>query len=414
LPSRFFAWIFCRLMTPFLIFASLLVLVVLALLVPPLWRGRQGSSDGAQRKESNLAIFRSQLAELEREKAEGELDEKDFAQAREELQRRLLDEVADDQAAKPAARTLPSRKTAIILTIVLPLLASAGYLTLGNFRALDPLAVAQQAKMTPEQIVAMVDKLAQRLQDNPGDAEGWMMLGRSYKMLNRPAEAAQAYAKIEAALGDDPDFLTDYADLLAMLSGGDLRGKPLALINKALHIDPNHVLALWLAGTAAFDSRDFAGAVVLWERARNILPPDSEDAAMLNDSIATAKNRMDVKSDLGKAISGTVELAKSIAAQTAPSDTVFIFARPTDGTRTPLAVAKLHVADLPYTFTLDDSSAIMGDKKISGQTQVIVEVRTSQTGNAIAQDGDLQSKPVTVRVGEKKLKLVIDQIVKRP
>jgi cytochrome c-type biogenesis protein CcmH len=267
--------------------------------------------------------------------------------------------------------------------------------------------------MTAEKIQGMVVGLAEKLKANPDDAQGWLMLGRSYKMLGRNVEAAEAYGKGEPAMAEDPDMLTDYADLLAMLAGGSLDGKPLALINKALHVDPDHVLALWLAGTASFNRRDYADAAVFWERAVSLLPEGSEDGRMLSESVAEAKRRSGVKIDPAKSVAGRVELAPAMKARVDPGDTVFIFARPTDGTRVPLAVAKVRVSDLPYAFVLDDGSAVMSDKRISGQTSVTVEARVSKSGNAVARDGDLQSKAVTVRVGERKLKLVVDQVIAR-
>ena len=400
-------------MTIFILFSALIVAVALILLVRPLWRGSPAVVAPAERKEANLAIFRDQLAELEREKAEGTLAEAEFEQAQRELRRRLLEEIPADGDDTVAAVRGASRKTAIVVAVLLPLLAIGGYVLLGKPQALDPLATVQPATMTPEKIQSMVAGLAEKLKANPDDAQGWLMLGRSYKMLGRNAEAAEAYGKGEAAMVDDPDMLTDYADLLAMLAGGSLDGKPLALINKALHVDPDHVLALWLAGTASFNRRDYADAAVFWERAVKLLPEESDDGRMLSESVAEAKRRSSVKIDPAKSVAGRVELAPAMKARVDPGDTVFIFARPTDGTRIPLAVAKVRVSDLPYAFVLDDGSAVMSDKRISGQASVTVEARVSKSGNAVARDGDLQSKAVTVRVGERKLKLVIDQPVVR-
>jgi len=398
-------------MTLFILLAALLVLLPLGFVALPLWRGVPAVSSPTVRKEANLAIFRDQMAELEREKLEGSLVEAEFEQAQRELRRRLLEEVPADSADTVPAVGGPSRKAALVVALLLPLLAAGGYRLLGKPQALDPLATVQPGTMTPEKIQGMVASLAERLKANPDDTQGWLMLGRSYKMLGRAAEAAQAYGKAESAMAGDPDLLTDYADLLAMLAGGSLDGKPLALIDQALHLDPDHVLGLWLAGTAAFNRRDYAGAVVFWERAVTQLPEESEDGRMLGESIAEAKRRSAVKLDPAMAVGGRVELAQALKARAAPGDTVFVFARPIEGPRIPLAVAKVRVADLPYTFVLDDTSAVMSDQRISGQSSVTVEARISSSGNAVARDGDLQSKAVTVRVGERKLRLVVDQVV---
>jgi cytochrome c-type biogenesis protein CcmH len=401
------------LMTLFILFAALLVIIPLAYVLLPLWRGAKGAPTSAERKEANLAIFRDQLAELEREKEEGGLAEVDFEQAQRELRRRLLEEIPADSDDTVAAVAGSSRKTALVIALLVPLLAAGTYLLIGKPQALSPLATMPPGQMTPEKIQGMVASLGERLKSNPGDAQGWLMLARSYKSLGRNAEAAEAYGKGESAMEGDPDLLTDYADLLAMLAGGSLDGKPLALINKALHADPDHVLALWLAGTAAYNRRDYPDAVIFWERAVRVLPEGSEDGRMLSESVAEAKRRSNVKIDPAKVVAGRVELAPALAERVSPGDTVFIFARPTDGTRVPLAAIKLRVSDLPFSFVLDDTLAMMPDKVISGQSSVIVEARISRSGNAIAANGDLQSKPATVRVGERKLKLLVDQVVTR-
>lgn len=403
----------------FYLFAAALVIVTLVLLLPPLLRGRKTTPDADRQRAANLTVLRGQMAELEQERSEGLLAEADFEQAKRELQRRLLEEVGP--AAAPVAGQndkLRSRPTAIALLVLLPVLAALGYWTLGTPKALDPLATTRANDITPEQIDQMVAKLAARLEANPDDIQGWAMLAKSYKALGRAQDAANVYGRIEARIGDNPALLVDYADALAMLAGGNLAGKPLALVEQALQLDPQNLFALWLAGTAAFDKKDFTKAIAYWERALSVLPPDAPDRQVLSEGIAEAKrqagSKAESKADPRRAVGGRVELAPALKEQAAADDTVFIFARPLEGSRFPLAVAKLRVADLPYDFVLDDSMAMMAEQQLSSQKQVIVEARISRAGNAIAKAGDLQSKPVTASVGERKLKLRIDQVVGNP
>ena len=142
-------------MTGFIIVAALLVVAVLAILLPPLLptlRRTPRSSGAADRSEANLAIFRDQIKELEREHHDGLLTDADFEQSRSELQRRLLDEVEPPTAE---LTDVPGgRRTALTLLLIIPLAAAAGYALLGNPRALDPLQ--RQASLAPEQIEAMV------------------------------------------------------------------------------------------------------------------------------------------------------------------------------------------------------------------------------------------------------------------
>lgn len=243
----------------------------------------------AGRQQANLAIFRDQLAELERERREGALADGDFEQARRELQRRLLEEIEPAADAPPPDAHAPSRKTAIAILVLLPIVAVVAYGMLGKPQALDPRQTAAQPKMTPEQIDAMVAKLAERMQANPDDLQGWLMLARSYKTLNRYEEAAAAYGKAEKVINDDPELLASYAETIAMASGQGLTGKAAQLIERALKLDPQQPHALFLAGAAAMEAGDTEKAIAYWEALLPQVEPGSEIDRMLRGGIDKMK-----------------------------------------------------------------------------------------------------------------------------
>ena len=277
-------------MTQFAIFATLLIVVVAAFILPPLWLGLRAPRPKAERKEANLAIFRDQLRELETEKSEGMLAAADFEQARRELQRRLLEEVEPEAVTQAAAANhAPSRKTAIAILLLLPVLALLGYGVLGRPQALDPMQTAARPKMSPEQINAMVAKLAERMQANPDDMQGWLMLARSYKTMGRYEDAAAAYGKAEKVINDDPELLASYAETLAMASGTGLKGKPAQLIARALKLDPKQPHALFLAGAAAMEAGDKKQAIAYWEALLPQVEPGSEIDQLLRSGIDKMK-----------------------------------------------------------------------------------------------------------------------------
>lgn len=275
-------------MTLFTILAILLIVGVAAFLVPPLWFGHRKQAE-ADRKAANLAIFRDQLGELERERSEGSLADADFEQAKRELQRRLLEEV-DGEGATTTVDAASSRKTAIAVVVLLPVLALAGYGVLGNPQALDPTAVMAQKQMTPADIEAMVARLAARQQENPEDMQGWLMLGRSYKMLGRYAESVQAYQHAESAIAQDPDLLATYAETIAMANGKGLAGKPRQLVEQALKIDPNHAHSLFLAGAAAIEAGEKKKAIAYWEAVLPQVEPGSDVEKMIRGGLEKLKN----------------------------------------------------------------------------------------------------------------------------
>jgi cytochrome c-type biogenesis protein CcmH len=427
-------------MTLFWVIAALLTGLALAFLVTPLVRKRAGSDGSASRAAANLAAFRDQLVELDADLAAGNIDREQWELARGDLQRGLL-EAVDVPSASPAApvksskaavaaksskAVLPvkhSKATAIAVAVALPLVSVSLYLLLGNRQGLEPAKeiAAQGAahEVTPEQINAMVARLAQKLASNPDNGEGWVMLARSYNALGRFGEAAAAYAKAEAKYPQDSQFLADYADSLAMAQGQSLQGKPEALILRALQADGNNLKALALAGTAEFERNNFDKAIAYWRRMLPLLPADSEvgnsvrasiqeaqekQGGMPNSSTVVAQNKQEgaPKSSTAtsaakvKSVSGTIKLAPALAARAAPEDTVFVLARPAQGGRMPLAAVRIKVKDLPLAFSFDDSMAMNPSAKLSDFAEVVVAARVSKSGNVVPQRGDLEgvSKPV--------------------
>lgn len=273
-------------MTGFLVAAAILVAVTLLLLLPPLLRQRSPGAE-ASRTAINAGIYRDELAELERDFASGSLTQADYEESRRELQRRLLEDAGGGDAA--GAKAQPARKSALLIGLALPIAAALLYFALGNIPALTPES-AQPPKVTAKEIENMVARLAARMEQNPdSDPKGWVMLARSYKAMGRYEESTRAFGKAEKLVNEDPNLLTDYAEALALSTGGSLRGRPSELIARALKLDPEFPDALVLAGTAAYEREDYAAAAAYWERLLKQLPPDSEDAQSLSDSIKKAR-----------------------------------------------------------------------------------------------------------------------------
>lgn len=280
-------------MIQFAIASTLIVVVVCAFLFLPLWFGGRRSASPGERQAANVDVLRDQLADLERDRREGTLAEADFATARQELQRRLLDEV--DSSASEAAGVSedgPSRKAAISLVLLLPVTALLLYALLGKPEALDPSrtqAPAAQPAMTQAQIDEMVARLAARMESNPDDMQGWLMLARSYKSLGRYDDAVKAFAKAEKVINDEPDLLASYAETLAMASNQGLAGKPQQLVERALKIDAKHAHSLFLAGAAAMQAKDAKKGIAYWEALLPQVEPGSELDQMLRAGIEQMK-----------------------------------------------------------------------------------------------------------------------------
>ena len=407
-------------MTVFWSIAALLAAVALAFVLPALL-GRRRATGAATADAANVAIHRDQLKELDADLAAGTLSPEQRDEARREIEQRLLDDLraGDGTRASPAG----GRRTGMAVAAALPVAALLLYLAVGNPAALAPGAASRDGHaITREQIEGMVERLAERMKENPDDVKGWTMLGRSYAVLDRHAEAAAAYVNAVKRSEPDAQLLADYADALAMAQGRNLRGEPERLIAQALKVDPRNVKALLLAGTVAFQDKKFKDAIAYWERILTVVPPDSDVADSARDSIADARALAGMPkapppakpgvAAVAATVSGTVRLSPGIAAKASPDDTVFIFARPAEGPRMPLAVMRKRVRDLPTAFTLDDSMAMTPTAKLSNHAQVVVGARVSRSGNPAVQPGDFEGLSTQVRPGATGIAVVISSEVR--
>jgi cytochrome c-type biogenesis protein CcmH len=387
--------------------------------------------------------LRAELQHLRTQRDAGVLDAAAYDAARAPLERQLVDLLVDADA--PATR--PSRRLVATVAAVALVVAAVGYSVTGSPDLLAlrapgaTAAVAVDAgdgapQVDEAQIVELMQRMEARLREQPDNADGWALLARSYTGLGRFSEAAPAFRRAIALRPDDPDLLADFADALAALYGGQFNEEVLGLVERALAIAPGHLKALALAGSAAYDRRDFATAVANWERVAASLPPDSPVLAQVRASIAQARQAGGlpeasppaaaaargpgpaaappaVPPPGTEALSGRVSLAAGLAAQVSPDDTVFIVARPADGSRMPLAVLRKQVKDLPTTFTLDDSLAMAPGARISAHDKVIVAVRVSRSGNAMTQAGDLVGESAPVAPGTHDIVVEIGTVVAR-
>jgi len=277
-------------MITFIALAIALVALAMAFVLLPLLRNRAGGD--IDRASANLGILKDQLAELENDHRRGSVSDAHYAEAKAELERRVLEEVQAGQPAAGVRHKGAVQAAAVTLALVLPIGSALIYARLGDPQAFGSARV-QAADyghaMAREQIEKMLGSLKERLAREPDNANGWATLARTYYSMGRFGEAADAYGKLVKLVPDNADILADYADSLAMARGRQLAGEPMALIAKALKLDPTQWKALAMAGTEAFERRDFQAAVDYWERLQTTLPPDAPIAQQIARSIADAR-----------------------------------------------------------------------------------------------------------------------------
>ena len=438
-------------MSTFLAIAAALTLLVLLRLLWPLWRGRR-RDDALSVTQLNSKVYRDQLQELERDLARGQITDAGYRESRDELQRRLLQDVATAEAAAPttAAATRAGhhggRWTAVALAFLVPLGAAGVYSRVGNTGAIDP--PLQGA--APEHIMKAVERLAASLEQAPDNPQGWVLLARAYRSMERFAESAAAFERAAPLVAQHADLLIENADVLAAASGDQLEGRPMALVRQALALEPENPMGLMLMGTSAYRRGDMPAAVAQWQRLLAVLPAESEEWQQVQANIDQARREGGITVAAGEAgsagaapaasssasvaaataagtavasttdgsatraaagaVSGEVTLAPALAAQLKPDDVLFIVARPDDGSRVPLAVLRKRASELPLKFTLDDSLAMVPDRTVSKARAVVLVARISRSGQPIPQAGDLTSAPTSpVAPGSSAVQLVIDR-----
>lgn len=275
-----------------------LVAVALAFVLPPLLQ-KTATAPKNTDKEANVAVYRDQINELEADLQNGIISEEQYAIDREEIERRLLDDVSvtSNKPGKQNTPALTGRGLAYAVAVAIPILAVGLYFRLGDPQSISAAAPARVAspagvpnQRSQQAIEANVAALAQRLEQNPTDLNGWKMLGRSYLSMERYRDAAAAFSRASALKPDDADLLADYAFALGMANGQRLQGQPQELINKALKLDPENPKALELAGTAAFEAKNYKDAIAYWERLLKKAPGDVELTTALTERINRAKS----------------------------------------------------------------------------------------------------------------------------
>ena len=418
-------------------YALALALLALALwpLLSVLWRSRAATVP-AMPQQANLALLREQRAQLDAELAEGKLSQAEYGQAQAELARRVIDESAPlDQRVRATHR----HATATGLLLAVPALAIGLYVWLGEPDAVrfeDEIA-QQGGDVSDADIDTMVRQMTEQLESRPpgqtADASAWEMLARAHASRQRFADADKAYQRALELTPDNANLLADRADLLSLLQGQSADGEPMRLVNRALEIDPGHPKALALAGSSAYGRKDFVAAEAYWKRARERAAPGSPFAQGLESSLEAARAGIaaqpggaahlaakDVKvtpadpppaASSHPGVRGQITIAPELQARLAPGDTLFVFARPVQGPRMPLAVMRVAATADPVPFALDDSQAMAPELRISMHERVVVEARISRTGQAMPQSGDLQGTSGPVASNSTQLQITIDSVV---
>ena len=398
---------------------ALLLLALLLLLIPLLREAKTQQTD--QRREQNVQIAREKKQQLEAQLSGGQIDQAEFDTAYEELQTALALELERREEGREERQ---GKWMALVVLIVIPLASVAMYLTYGEYSVVQnpQLAAArspQQTAAAPEMTLdEMHAAIRERLRDNPEDAEGWFMLGRTLMAKQQYAQAVAAYQRSNELIPEEPGILFALADAMAMQDNGNLQGEPEALIKRGLEKAPMFPNGLWLAGMAAEQRQDYAAAHDYWTRLLPLIADNPDSTREIRRLIGVLEQSDPSLAAATDATPATAELSLRIDISTElkgradPEDAVFIYAKAVQGPPMPLAVKRMQLKDLPVEVTLSDADAMMPAMKLSSFDQVVVGARVSRSGNPVAQNGDFFAETGGIDRGNPppRIELTIDQV----
>ncbi|MEM7561654.1 MAG: c-type cytochrome biogenesis protein CcmI [Pseudomonadota bacterium] len=402
----------------FWIIAILLILLALGMLLLPMLR-ISDDSETDQRREQNVQIAREKKQQLDQELERGEIDQSAYDAAYLDVQSALALELERMQTSQAQGQ---GRWMIAVIFLLLPAVSVVMYLQVGEYRVVKnpELAAARTQQPGAPQMTLdeMIITIQNRLREHPEDAEGWFALGRTMMITRDFDKAVAAFQRTADLVGDDAAVLIALADALAMHNDGDLAGEPEELIQRGLKLAPNYPNGLWLAGMSAEQRGDLAAAHAYWTRLLPLVQGNQESytevktlLAQLEQTDPTLVSRKKASQESVQ-VGLRVDISPELRSRTKPEDTVFIFARASEGPPMPLAVRKIQLKDLPLSVTLSDEDAMLPSMKLSSFERVILGARVSFSGKPVAQPGDFFAESGALeRSGlTDEINLVIDQI----
>ncbi len=406
-----------------MIFGALIVILIvvsLVFVIIPVLR-QPSSKDSLGRDQQNIVIARDKKQVLQQQLANDQMSQQEYDAAMADLEVSLAIDLERQQSLESNQN---AGKWAIwVFAVLIPVLSVYMYWQLGEYRVVENPALAQararadapashaQAGQKAPSMAELVQKVKDHLRDNPDDARGWFMLGRTYLSLQQYPEAVTALQRSYDLIPDEPAVLLALADALAMTQNGSMAGEAEHLVSLALKIVPDNPTALWLAGLAAEQGGRNREAFDYWMSLLPLLDEDPQSREEVKTLLTELKQKnpelpeLDFPAqaaappmmsapanpaavaDTGVAVNVTLD--PQLSSKVSANDLLFIYAKAASGPPMPLAAKRLKVSDLPVKLTLSDADAMMPQMKLSSFDDVVIGARISRSGNPVAQPGDL-------------------------
>ena len=431
-------------MTFWLISALLCVVAAAFLILPSFMRSDRGVGD---RKEANLAIFDERVADYDEQLAAGEMSQDEYDVFVLELKRNLLSEAAQVQEAEEQEFSGGNKehgRLPIVCALLVPVFAVFAYSEFGlSWGSINQVALAEsfQAQVdsphSRETMEANISALAEQLESEPDNHEGWYMLGRSYLSMGRFEQSARAFGHMLETFTEDHSLHAYYAEALYMADDRTVTPRVAEAIENTLALNPHDITMLEIKALGQFRRQELRPAIETFQKAlasgaqgeraeminRAIMRIQQDlgdapfmeevpDEASQSEAVAASPPLVTQAAATGRSLQVLVEVANTV---NMPASTpVFVFARAVSGPPMPLAVQRLTKASLPQLVTLDESMAMMQGMGLANfdTVQVVARISASGIANAGPEDFQALSDPIDLTQATDVIKLNIEKQVK--
>lgn len=397
--------------------AALLAAAILICTGPSRWLRQEGQqADGG----AEVRVLLQRKAEIGRDLDKGLLDADKAREMAAGIDREIEEAKRKETVRHAAGNGTDglARKTRIAVAVFIPLVAGFTYLQVGQpgliFTTPESQRQAAVSRASPElDLPAAVGMLRERIESEPGDDRARELLYRSLMTLQRYGEAVDAARGLIDVRGEGADELVMLAEAIALDGNGGLRGEALGLVERAIEIDPEHVIALWLYAAAAEERGEHELAAETFESIAAIVEEPTQSEQFMKFAYESRSQAPGEASSASPAeLRLNVVIDPDLSAQAGPGDALFVFAREIGGPPAPVAAVKLEAAALPAQVTLSDAQAMVAGRSLSDFDEVEVVARISPSGSPAASPGDLQGTIPAAAVGAgAELTLTIDGTV---
>lgn len=376
------------------------------------------------RESANVDIYKSQLADLDADKAAQRISEQDYESLSQEIKRNLL---IDTEKQKTATNHEGGRWIISVMAVCMLISSVALYDRLG---AENEVAIAELLTKSAgqgynkEDAQNLLDRLMIQSSKTPEDVEVWYLIGRLNFDLGNYYESVLGFNGVLQYL--PPEAKQDQAVAMAQLAQAQFfaNGRKLdkateSLLLDALEINPVDNTSLGLLGVASYDRGEYLNAVRYWTRLLGLMPPNNPNAVAIQGGLNKAKSQLtatelasfeqEQAAKIKASIQVTVNIADEIKTKLPSNADLFVLAKAEQGPPMPLAVQRLSVSEWPITVTLDDSMAMMESLRMSQFENIIITARISKSGMGNAAEGDLQGSSTVISSGTKHISININK-----